>query len=84
MGAFEYLSVLISIMLGMTRVLAGVGEMLPARSPHRIYWVHAMWIINLFLCLVSSQTPSNAYCETPVGWTHGKSSLTIFMMPDGV
>ena len=30
MGAFEYLSVLISIILalGMTRVLAGVGEML--------------------------------------------------------
>ena len=37
MGAFEYLSVLISIILalGMTRVLAGVGEMLQARSrPH--------------------------------------------------
>jgi hypothetical protein len=34
MGAFEYLSVLISIILalGMTRVLAGVGEMLQARS----------------------------------------------------
>ena len=41
MGAFEYLSVLISIILalGMTRVLAGVGEMLQARSRHRIYWV---------------------------------------------
>jgi hypothetical protein len=38
MGAFEYLSVLISIILalGMTRVLAGVGEMLQARSRHRI------------------------------------------------
>jgi hypothetical protein len=34
MGAFEYLSVLISIIiaLGMTRVLAGVGEMLQARA----------------------------------------------------
>jgi hypothetical protein len=33
MGAFKYPSVLISIMLasGMTRVLAGVGEMLQAR-----------------------------------------------------
>jgi hypothetical protein len=33
MGAFEYLSVLISIILasGMTRALAGVGEMLQAR-----------------------------------------------------
>ena len=54
MGAFEYLSVLISIILalGMTRVLAGVGEMLQARSRHRVYWVHAIWIINVLLFLV--------------------------------
>jgi hypothetical protein len=36
----------------MTRVLAGVGEMLQARSRHRIYWVHLIWIVNLFLYLV--------------------------------
>ncbi|HYK23944.1 MAG TPA: hypothetical protein VEU75_04705 [Candidatus Acidoferrum sp.] len=54
MAAFEYLSVLISIILalGMTRVLGGVGEMLQARSHRRIYWVHVVWIINLFLYLV--------------------------------
>jgi hypothetical protein len=54
MNAFEYLSVLISIILalGMTRVLAGVGEMLQARSRRHIYWVHAVWIVNLFLYLV--------------------------------
>ena len=54
MGAFEYLSVLISIILalGMTRVLAGVGEMLQALSRRRVYWVHAIWIINVFLYLV--------------------------------
>jgi hypothetical protein len=54
MGAFEYLSVLISIILalGMTRVLGGVGEMLQARSRRHIYWVHAIWIVNLFLYLV--------------------------------
>ncbi len=54
MGAFEYLSVLISIILalGMTRVLGGVGEMLQARSRHRIYWVHVIWIVNLFVYLV--------------------------------
>ena len=54
MDAFNYLSVLISIILalGMTRVLAGVGEMLQARSRRHIYWVHAVWIINLFLYLV--------------------------------
>ena len=54
MNAFEYLSVLISIILalGMTRVLGGVGEMLQARSQRRIYWVHAIWIVNVFLYLV--------------------------------
>ena len=54
MDPFSYLSVLISIILamGMTRVLAGVGEMLQARSRRRIYWVHAVWIVNLFIYLV--------------------------------
>ena len=54
MDAFSYLSVLISIVLalGMTRVLAGVGEMLQARARRRIYWVHVVWIVNLFLYLV--------------------------------
>ncbi|MEY2480747.1 MAG: hypothetical protein QOI04_1674 [Verrucomicrobiota bacterium] len=54
MDPFSYLSVLISIVLalGMTRVLAGVGEMLQARTRHRIYWVHIVWVVNLFLYLV--------------------------------
>jgi len=53
MDPFSYLSVLISIILalGMTRVLAGVGEMLQARSRRRLYWVHAVWVVNLFLYL---------------------------------
>jgi hypothetical protein len=53
MAAFEDLSVLISIILalGMTRVLGDVGEMLQARSHRRIYWVHAVWIVNLYLVI---------------------------------
>jgi hypothetical protein len=56
MDPFSYLSVLISIVLalGMTRVLAGIGEMLQAGPQRRIYWVHALWILNLFLFLVIS------------------------------
>src|SRR5262249_37174575 len=38
--------------LGMTRVLAGVGEMLQARQQRGIYWVHVIWIVNLFIYLV--------------------------------
>ena len=54
MDPFSYLSVLISIVLalGMTRVLAGVGEMLQARSRRRIYWVQVVWSINVFIYLV--------------------------------
>jgi hypothetical protein len=54
MDPFSYLSVLISIVLalGMTRVLAGVGEMLQARSRRRVYWVQAVWAGNLFVYLV--------------------------------
>lgn len=54
MDPFSYLSVLISIVLalGMTRVLAGIGEMLQASSRRGIYWVHAVWVLNLFLYLV--------------------------------
>ena len=30
----------------------GVGERLQARSQRRVYWVQAVWIVNLFLYLV--------------------------------
>jgi len=36
----------------MTRVLAGVGEMLQARSRRRIYWVQVVWSVNVFIYLV--------------------------------
>ena len=54
MDPFSYLSVLISIVLalGMTRVLAGIGEMLQARSQRRIYWVQVVWSVNVFIYLV--------------------------------
>jgi hypothetical protein len=54
MDPFSYLSVLISIILalGMTRVLAGIGEMLEARLHRRLYWVHIIWILDVFICLV--------------------------------
>src|SRR5262245_61836049 len=36
----------------MTRVLAGVGDMLQARSPQRLYWIHIVWIVNVFDYLI--------------------------------
>jgi len=54
MDPFSYRSVLISIIrLGNDGgSCPGVGEMLQARSRRRLYWVHAVWVVNLFLYLV--------------------------------
>ena len=41
MDAFSYLSVLISIILALNDA-----------GPRRLYWVHAVWVVNLFLYLV--------------------------------
>jgi hypothetical protein len=51
---FEYLSILTSIFLalGITRVLTGVGKILQAREHIRVYWVHLVWSLNLFLFIV--------------------------------
>ena len=54
MDPFSYLSVLISIVLalGMTRVVTGIGEMIQGGPRRRLYWIHAVWILNLFNFLV--------------------------------
>ncbi len=54
MNPFSYLSVLTSIILGLgiTRILTGIGKMLQAREHVRIYWVHLLWSLNLFLYIV--------------------------------
>lgn len=54
MDTFSYLSVLTSIILalGITRLLTGLGSLLQARSQVRIYWVHLLWTLNVFLFLV--------------------------------
>lgn len=54
MNAFSYLSFLTSIViaLSITRVLTGVGQLLQVRQHVRIYWVHLVWALNLFLFTV--------------------------------
>lgn len=54
MEPFGYLSILTSIVLGLgiTRVLSGCGELLQIRLHTRLYWVHLLWGLNLFLYLV--------------------------------
>jgi hypothetical protein len=55
MTTFEYLAVLISIIvgLGITQLLGGVARIVTHRSRYKLYWVHLAWTANLFLSLVS-------------------------------
>jgi hypothetical protein len=50
---FEYVVVLISIVLGLaaTRLLTGIGEMIETRD-RKTYWVHLLWVLNTFLYIV--------------------------------
>jgi hypothetical protein len=47
--AFNYIAVLVSIVVGLTatRVMSGLGEMIQAANRSRIYWVHVLWHITL-------------------------------------
>ena len=53
MDPFEYLVVLTSIVLGLavTRVIAGIGNIIQTRRRKRTYWVHIVWMVNLLLTI---------------------------------
>ena len=50
MTPFEYVTVLISIILGMgiTQIVTGVADLVNQWSRVRIYWPHVLWIILVF------------------------------------
>jgi len=54
MSAFEYLAVLISIIigLGVTQLLAGIGQAIHQRSSNRVDVLHIVWTANVFMVLV--------------------------------
>jgi hypothetical protein len=54
MGPFEYIALLASIViaLGITRIFTGFGRILQLRKEVRIYWVHLLWVGNVFLWLL--------------------------------
>ena len=56
MDAFEYLSVLISIVLGLalTRLLAEAARLIQVRRRVRVYWPVLVWMFSLLLILVQS------------------------------
>ena len=54
--SFNYVAVLVSIVigLGLTRVLSQLSEVIQAQNRPLNYWVHTMWMVNLFLFLMLS------------------------------
>ena len=48
--AFNYVAVLVSIVLGLgiTRVLGQLSEIIQKQNRSRRYWVHTIWIIAMF------------------------------------
>lgn len=48
--SFEYVVVLVSIVtgLGITRVLTGVSDAIQVANRPRAYWIHTLWMLNLF------------------------------------
>ena len=51
MDAFAYVSGLTTVVLalGFARLLVGVGKLMEKRHQIKLYWVHLMWVANVFL-----------------------------------
>jgi hypothetical protein len=48
---FDYVTVMVSVVvgLGLTRLLAAIGDYVPIRRRVKTYWVHSCWILALLL-----------------------------------
>ncbi len=55
MGVFEYLGVILSVImgLGVTHVLAGVSKTIHLRATVRPYWVQLLWALNVLVYIVT-------------------------------
>lgn len=54
MGLFEFLMILISVVigLGLTEILTGWANLLRARNQVRFYWIHLLFQIGVFFALL--------------------------------
>ena len=54
MDTFEYLAVLVSIVvgLGVTHILSAVGRLISRPSEQKLFWVHSLWMLYALLALV--------------------------------
>src|SRR5881397_14407 len=51
MDAFNYLSVMVSIVLGLglTQLFAGIGNLVQIRRRVKLYWLHSLWVLLLIV-----------------------------------
>ena len=54
MGVFEYLGVLLSVImgLGVTHLLSGLSKAIHYRKTVKFFWVHTLWIFNILIYIV--------------------------------
>jgi len=55
MGVFEYLGVILSVImgLGVTHILAGLSKTIHQRKTVRLYWVQTLWALNILIYIVT-------------------------------
>lgn len=78
MDTFEYLSVLISVVigLGVVHVLQGVGRVISLPKLPKLYWIHTVWVVQSLLFLFYFWWFQLGYRGT-VEWT---SALFAFVL----
>lgn len=55
MGSFEYITTLLSIIigLGITHLFVGVSRLINNTKGIRIYWIHLLWTFYIFIYMIS-------------------------------
>ncbi len=55
MGVFEYLGVILSVImgLGVTHILAGLSKTIHHRKTVKVYWVQMLWGLNVLIYIVT-------------------------------
>ena len=84
METFNYLSVMISIILGvgLTQLFAGIGNLLQVRNRVKQYWLHGLWVLILIVAHVHLWWSLWALRES-VAWTYNLF-LYILIGPAGL
>lgn len=74
MTVFEYLGVLVSVVIGLavTYLVNGVVDVIQRRDTARVYWVHLTWVFFILTWLVQ-------FWWSFFAWSQAEWSLELFM-----